>query len=60
MTKTNVHQQSTYGVSVLVGLDGAPGGPKHVYGGTVPVATVAKRRSANRRSRLSRRINRHN
>ncbi|HEU5475677.1 MAG TPA: hypothetical protein VFV67_33980 [Actinophytocola sp.] len=51
------HQQSTYGVSVLFGL-GAPGREKHVYSGTVPAATVRRRRAKNRTARVSRRINR--
>jgi hypothetical protein len=32
---------------------------KHVYAGTVPAATVAKRRAKNKQARASRRINRH-
>jgi hypothetical protein len=32
---------------------------KHVYAGTVPAATVAKRRAKNKVARHSRRINRH-
>src|SRR5688500_3121431 len=31
---------------------------KHVYGGTVPYATVQRRRAANRTARKSRRVNR--
>lgn len=56
--KASPHQQSSYGVSILVGLGAAPGDEKHVYGGTVPVKTVARRRVRNKASRRSRRINR--
>ena len=31
---------------------------RHIYGGTVPAATVAKRRARNKAARLSRRANR--
>ena len=31
---------------------------QHIYGGTVPKATVARRRAANRVARVSHRINR--
>ena len=31
---------------------------KHVYGGTVPSAVVAKRRAANKRAKAQRKINR--
>ena len=55
----NAHQQSSYGVAILVGLGAAPGPEKHVYGGTVPVATTARRRTKNKAARKSRRINRH-
>lgn len=43
------------GLAVLVGL-GTTG--KHVYAGTVPPATVERRRTKNRVARRSRRINR--
>lgn len=33
---------------------------RHVYGGTVPPQTVARRRAANKAARLSRRVNRGN
>ncbi|MGW3992421.1 hypothetical protein ACWEF6_02930 [Amycolatopsis sp. NPDC004772] len=48
-------QQSAYGLAILRGL----GDPrKHVYGGTVPAATVARRRAKNRVARRSRAVNR--
>jgi hypothetical protein len=40
---------------VLIGLN-ATG--KHIYGGTVPPAVVARRRAANKVARASRRANR--
>ena len=43
------------GLPILMALQN---GRKHVYGGTVPAAVVAKRRAANKVARRSRRINR--
>jgi hypothetical protein len=70
---TSHAEPSTYSVAVLSGL-GMPAraaafyegrhyrGPifseKHVYGGTVPQATIDLRRAKNRVARKSRRINR--
>jgi len=51
-------QQSAYGMAILLGLDRAPGGPKHVYGGTVPVHVVALRRKKGKAARRARRKNR--
>ncbi|WP_165350455.1 hypothetical protein [Xylanimonas protaetiae] len=48
-----MNESPTYGKTILRALQG-----KHVYGGTVPAATVAKRRAANRAARRSRAINR--
>lgn len=44
---------SPYSLAILRGLQSKP-----VYQGTVPAATVAKRRAANRVARASRRMNR--
>lgn len=49
----NPIQPSPFSRAILQGLQG-----KHVYGGTVPAATTAKRRAANKAARASRRINR--
>lgn len=43
-------------MGVLAGL--AADASKHVYGGTVPPATVQDRRAKNRQARASRRVNR--
>jgi len=47
--------RSPFGVATLLGLQG---GAKHVYGGTVAPAEIARRRAANRAARRSRRLNR--
>lgn len=51
------HKPSTdsRGLAVLLGLQSTG---KHIYGGTVPPAVVAKRRAANKVARKSRRANR--
>jgi hypothetical protein len=54
-TKPFNQQQSAYGLAVLLGLGDTQ---KHVYGGTVSAATVARRRSKNRVARRSRAVNR--
>ncbi len=43
------------GLAVLLGLQNTG---RHVYAGTVPAATVARRRAANKVARRSRRVNR--
>lgn len=56
MNKTITNpQQSAYGLAILSGLGDHR---KHVYGGTVATATVARRRAKNRVARRSRAINR--
>jgi hypothetical protein len=51
--KPSISQHSPAHLAVLNGLQG-----KHVYAGTVPPATVARRRAANRVARRSRATNR--
>lgn len=43
------------GLAILLGLSNRA---KHVYGGTVPAAEVARRRAKNKAARKSRRANR--
>jgi hypothetical protein len=50
---TTLSNPSPYSLAILSGLQG-----KHVYGGTVPPAKVARRRAANKVARKSRRQNR--
>lgn len=50
-----VPQWSVYQVAILMGLTRTG---KHVYAGTVPQATIDKRRKANRVARNSRKKNR--
>lgn len=50
---------------MLLALDRAPdyrfsAPERHIYGGTVPAATVAKRRAKNRAARVARRTTRRN
>lgn len=54
-------QQGAFGLSLLMGLGSRVnnrGTAQHIYGGTVPAATIAKRRASNRVARKSRRANR--
>lgn len=48
---------SSYSLAALGALSNSN---KHVYGGTVPEATVQRRRAKNRAARRSRQINRRN
>jgi hypothetical protein len=48
-------QTGNGGLAVLLGLSSTG---KHVYAGTVPPATVERRRAANKVARASRRANR--
>lgn len=54
-------QQGAFGLSLLMGMGSRVnnrGTAQHIYGGTVPAATIAKRRASNRVARKSRRANR--
>lgn len=57
-TPGNPHQRSQYGLDILKALDHAPGGPKHVYAGTVKPAEKARRRAVGRRAKQARKANR--
>lgn len=46
---------SPYAIRILLGLNRTG---KHIYAGTVPAATIAKRRARNKVARASRRVNR--
>ncbi|MFJ8815460.1 hypothetical protein [Amycolatopsis thermoflava] len=52
--KPSAPSPSAFAIAVLLGLQSQ----RHVYGGTVPAETVARRRAKNRAARRSRRINR--